>query len=928
MTDTNDQDRNKSTLSLSGRPKLELGKKAPAQPPAAPGTGTVRQSFSHGRQNTVAVEVKRKRTFEKGAVPGVADGGAAARRAAEGLQPARGPQKGGPALRGLSDAEREKRLAVLRSAAEEDARRKLTEAEERALAEQQAREEREAAEVAARAEAEARVAAERAAALEPLDEDTVRRREMEELRRIQDAEKAAATEAERKRKDAEDARKAEETRKADERNRGTARAGAGGAAGGGSGATAAAPSTTDTSARPGGAVVVRQPVDDEDDSPRRRGGGAGAKGAKAPAPPVKAPKGADKRRGGKMTVSQALSDDDGSGVRGRSMAAARRARERERLRLLGRQEQQKISRDVTIPDVITVQELANRMAERGADVIKTLMRMGVMATITQTIDADTAELVVTELGHRPNRVSEADVEIGVRGVEDRAEDLAPRPPVVTVMGHVDHGKTSLLDALRKTDVAAREAGGITQHIGAYQVQLAGGNKITFIDTPGHAAFTEMRARGANVTDVVVLVVAADDGVMPQTIEAIRHAKAAKVPIIVAINKCDLPSAKPDRVRNELLQYELVVENLGGEVLDVEVSAKTGKGLERLEEAVLLQAEILELKANAKRPAEGVIVEAKLDKGRGPVGTVLVQRGTIRLGDIVVAGGEWGKVRALVNDRGQAVAEAGPAAPVEVLGMNGVPLAGDELVVVETEARAREITEYRQRKKREAQAAQQARGSLEQMFSKIQAGMAKELPVVIKGDVQGSVEAIAGALEKIAGNSTEVKVRVLMSGVGAITESDVTLANASDGLIVGFNVRANPQAREMAKRDGVEIRYYSIIYNIIDDVRQMLTGLLAPTLREKFLGNAQIQEVFNITKVGKVAGCRVVEGIVKRGAKVRLLRDNVVIHEGTLKTLKRFKDEVREVREGFECGMAFENYDDIRQGDIIEAFEMEEVAREL
>ncbi|MFC7334893.1 translation initiation factor IF-2 [Rhodocista pekingensis] len=925
MTDTNDQNRDKKTLSLSGKGGT-LGLKKPAAAAAA-GAGaaasaadTVRQSFSHGRQKTVAVEVKqRKRTFEKAAVPGIADGGAAARRAAEGVT---GRQQGGRsgAPRGLSEAEREQRLRVLREAKAEEQRRALTEAEERALAEQVAAEAAAAAAAAAAAEAAAVVAAEAAAAAEPLDDETLRRREMEELRRIQDQEKALAAEAERKRLEEETRRKEEEARKAEDTRKRTD--------------TTARPGTA-TTARPGAeAPAVRTATglpgrkdDEEEEAPRRRGSSSGpGKGApKVPVPPVKA-KGGEKRRTGKLTVSQALVEDEGG--RGRSLAAARRARERERQRQFGRQETQKVTRDVTIPEVITVQELANRMAERGADVIKTLMKMGVMATITQTIDADTAELVVTELGHRPHRVSEADVELGVIGDQDRTEDLRPRPPVVTVMGHVDHGKTSLLDALRHTDVAGREAGGITQHIGAYQVQLPSGSKITFIDTPGHAAFTEMRARGATVTDVVVLVVAADDGVMPQTVEAIRHAKAAKVPIIVAINKCDLPQAKADRVRNELLQHDLVVEDMGGEVLDVEVSAKTGKGLDRLEEAILLQAEILELKANPERPAEGTIVEAKLDKGRGPVGTVLIRRGTLRVGDIVVAGSEWGRVRALVNDRGQAVDEAGPATPVEVLGLTGVPLAGDDLAVVGTEARAREITEYRQRKKREAQAAQQARGSLEQMFSKIQAGEAKELPVVIKGDVQGSVEAIAGALEKAAGDNSEVKVRVLFSGVGAITESDVTLANASDGLIIGFNVRANPQAREMAKRDGVEIRYYSIIYNIIDDVKQMLTGMLAPTLREKFLGNAQIQEVFNITKVGKVAGCRVVEGIVKRGAKVRLLRDNVVIHEGTLKTLKRFKDEVKEVREGFECGMAFENYDDIRAGDLIEAFEMEEVARAL
>ncbi|WP_449687060.1 translation initiation factor IF-2 [Aerophototrophica crusticola] len=861
----------------------------------------------------MAVEVKpAKRIINKAAVPGVADGGAAARAAAQGLRGQ--PGRGGLAGRQLSDAERDTRLRALALAEEERKRRALSEAEERELARLRAEQEAAEQEAAEAAAAEAAEAAAAEIAAQPMDEASVRQRELEELRRIQEAEKAAAAEAERRRKEAEDARKAEEARKADAA-----------APRRPAGATEDRGTTAPVAARPGVAPTGRAADDEDEDSPRRKAAGPGKAAPKAPAPAVKA-KGGDKRRGGKLTITQALSEDEGQ--RGRSLAAARRARERERLRQFGRQETQKVTRDVTIPEVITVGDLANRMAERGADVIKTLMRMGVMATITQTIDADTAELVVQELGHRPIRVSEADVEIGVGGGQDRAEDMVPRAPVVTVMGHVDHGKTSLLDALRKTDVASREAGGITQHIGAYQVQLESGSRITFIDTPGHAAFTEMRARGANVTDVVILVVAADDGVMPQTAEAIKHAKAAKVPIIVAINKCDLPAAKPDRVRNELLQHDLVVEALGGDVLDVEVSAKTGLNLDRLEESIILQAEILELKANPGRTAEGVVVEAKLDKGRGPVATVLVKRGTLKVGDIVVAGSEWGRVRALVNDRGATVPQAEPATPVEVLGLNGVPLAGEDMVVVETEAKAREVTEYRQRKKREAEAAKQGRGSLEQMFKQIQAGEAKELPIVIKGDVQGSVEAIAGALEKLTAENTEVKVRVLMSGVGAITESDITLANASKGLVVGFNVRANPQARDMAKRDAVEIRYYSIIYDIIDDVKQMLTGMLAPSLREKFLGNAQILQVFNITKVGKVAGCRVTEGIVKRGAKVRLLRDNVVIHEGTLKTLKRVKDEVKEVREGFECGMAFENYEDIREGDVIEAFEMEEVARVL
>jgi translation initiation factor IF-2 len=570
--------------------------------------------------------------------------------------------------------------------------------------------------------------------------------------------------------------------------------------------------------------------------------------------------------------------------------------------------------------------LSNRMAERGADVIKALMRMGVMATINQVIDADTAELVVGEFGHRVRRVSEADVEVGLRGEEDAEAMLEPRAPVVTVMGHVDHGKTSLLDALRETDVAAEEAGGITQHIGAYQVTLRSGKHITFIDTPGHQAFTAMRARGANVTDIVVLVVAADDGIMEQTVEAIRHAKAAHAPIIVAINKIDKPEARPERVRQELLQHDIVVEQMGGDILDVEVSALKRTNLDRLEEAILLQAELLDLKANPNRLAEGVVLEAKLERGRGPVATVLIQRGTLRVGDIFVAGSEWGRVRALVDDRGQSRTGAAPSTPIEVLGLNGIPLAGDDFVVAENEGRARDIADFRQRRRREAAAAVGGRGTLEQMFSQIAAGATKELSVVVKSDVQGSLEAITGSLDKIS--TSEVSIRVLHSAVGGITESDVILAKASGAVIVGFNVRANPQARDLARRDGVEIRYYSIIYNLIDDMRGALSGLLAPTLRERLLGNASVREVFNITRVGKVSGCLVTEGLVRRGAKVRLLRDNVVIHEGSLKTLKRFKDEVREVREGYECGMAFENYQDIQTGDVIECFEIEEVARTL
>ena len=606
----------------------------------------------------------------------------------------------------------------------------------------------------------------------------------------------------------------------------------------------------------------------------------------------------------------------------RSLASVRRARERERLKQL-QKGAEKVVREVIVPETLTVQELANRMAERGGDVVKALMRMGVMATINQSIDADTAELVVTEFGHTTKRVSDADVLLGLGGIADIDDQMLSRPPVVTVMGHVDHGKTSLLDALRETDVVSGEAGGITQHIGAYQVTMRSGGKITFIDTPGHEAFTAMRARGAKVTDIVVLVVAADDGIMPQTVEAIRHAKAAGVPIIVAINKIDKPDANPDRVRQEMLQHELVTEELGGDVLAIEVSAKKRINLEKLEEAILLQAEILDLKANPGRAAAGTVVEARMEKGRGPVATVLVQRGTLKMGDVFVAGAEWGRVRALHDDKGNRIEEAGPSSPVEVLGLDGVPAAGDDFVSVEDEGRAREIAGYRQRQGREARAKLAQRGTLEQMFSAIQAGEAKELPILVKGDVQGSVEAITSTVAKI-GND-DVKVRVLHAAVGAINESDVTLAKASGGIIIGFNVRANPQARDMARRDGVDIRYYSIIYDVTDDLKTMLSGMLAPTLKENFLGYATIREVFNITKTGKVAGCMITEGIVKRGAKVRLLRDNVVIHTGDLGQLKRFKDDVREVREGYECGMSFTNYEDIRVNDQIECFEMEEVA---
>ncbi|HEX4826887.1 MAG TPA: translation initiation factor IF-2, partial [Xanthobacteraceae bacterium] len=627
---------------------------------------------------------------------------------------------------------------------------------------------------------------------------------------------------------------------------------------------------------------------------------------------------------GRLTLVTALSADE---ERERSVAAFRRRVQR----LKGHtadEPKEKLVREVTIPETITIQELANRMAERSVDVIKLLMKQGHMAQINDVIDADTAQLLAEELGHTVKRVAESDVEEGLFDVADDPASLIPRPAVVTVMGHVDHGKTSLLDAIRSTEVAAGEAGGITQHIGAYQVTAPSGNKITFIDTPGHAAFTAMRARGAKVTDIVVLVVAADDGVMPQTVEAINHAKAAKVPMIVAINKIDRPDAKPERVRTELLQHEVQVESLGGEVLDVEVSATKKLNIDRLLETIGLQSEILDLKANPNRPAEGTVIEAKLDRGRGPVATVLVQRGTLRVGDLVVAGADWGRVRALVSDTGAPVETAGPSTPVEVLGFNGTPEAGDRLAVVQTEARAREVTAYRARQRRDKMAARATgmRGSLEQMMSQLKAAGRKDLALIVKADVQGSLEAVIGAIEKLA--TDEVGARVIHSGVGGITESDVTLAEASGVPILGFNVRAHKEAREAAERAGIEIRYYNIIYDLVDDVKKAMSGLLAPTVRETMLGNATILEIFKVSKVGNVAGCRVTDGVVERGANVRLIRDSVVVHEGKLSQLKRFKDDAREVVAGQECGMAFENYQDMKVGDIIECYRVETVQRSL
>jgi translation initiation factor IF-2 len=650
----------------------------------------------------------------------------------------------------------------------------------------------------------------------------------------------------------------------------------------------------------------------------------------APLPVVKPakPKGEPQRRPGRLTLDMVERMTEGDDEKVRSIAALRRAREREKQRrATGGGDQPRVTRDVVIPEAISVQDLAQRMATRVGEIIKYLMRQGTIATMNTMLDADTAELIATDFGHQVKRVSESDVEEGLTGGEDAAEDLLPRPPVVTVMGHVDHGKTSLLDSLRKTDVAAGEAGGITQHIGAYQVRLANGQRVTFLDTPGHAAFSGMRARGAQVTDIVVLVVAADDGVMPQTIEAISHAKAAGVPIIVAVNKVDKPDANPQRVINELLQHEIITEANGGDVQAVNVSATKRIGLEELVDAILVQAEVLELQANPSRPAEASVIEAKLDRGRGAVATVLVQRGTLKRGDIVVAGSVWGRVRALVNERGQQLGEVGPSEPAEIMGLEGVPDPGDHLVVVENEGRAREVAEFRQRRRREKSAAPAQRASFEQLLAKAQDKSTSELPVVVKSDVQGSAEAISAALEKLG--TDEIRARVLQATVGAINEADVTLAKASNAPIVGFNVRASKEARELAEREGVEIRYYAIIYDVIDDIKGVMSGMLAPLQRETFLGNARVLDTFQIARIGKVAGCLITEGKMQRGARIRLLRDNVVIHEGgKLNTLKRFKDDVNEVQTGQECGMSFENYQDIKTGDVVECYLLETVQRTL
>ncbi|RMC34335.1 translation initiation factor IF-2 [Paracoccus alkanivorans] len=839
-------------------------------------SGQVKQSFSHGRTKSVVVETKRKRVVVP--KPGAAQSGAGDMSKSAGLAKRGGDPSKRPA--GITEAEMERRLKALAAA-------KAREAEETAAREAEEKA-REAERERRRAEAEAKAREERER------EEALKAKAEEEARKAREAEEMAKRKDEPKK---EERAKPAATPPAPPAPQDQAAIEAAAARAETKGVTAAGPRKSDR--------------DRPDRVAERDSRGKSVRD--------------DNRRSGKLSLKQAL---DGEGGRQRSLAAMKRKQERARQKAMGQQQRaEKQSREVQLPEAIVVQELANRMAERAADVVKSLMKMGMMVSMNQSIDADTAELVIEEFGHKAVRVSDADVEQVIDTIQDKPEDLHPRPPIITIMGHVDHGKTSLLDAIRHANVVSGEAGGITQHIGAYQVKAESGAVLTFLDTPGHAAFTSMRARGAHVTDIVVLVVAADDAVMPQTIEAINHAKAAKVPMIVAINKVDKPEADPDKVRTSLLHQEVIVEKLSGDVQDVEVSAKTGQGLDELLEAIALQAEILELKANPDRAAQGAVIEAQLDVGRGPVATVLVQNGTLRRGDIFVVGEQWGKVRALINDKGDRIEEAGPSVPVEVLGLNGTPEAGDVLNVVETEAQAREIADYRTQQAKDKRAAAGAATTLEQLMAKAKADESvAELPVVVKADVQGSAEAIVQALEKL-GND-EVRVRVIHYGVGAITESDITLAEASKTPVIGFNVRANAPARNSANQKGVEIRYYSVIYDLVDDIKAAASGLLSAEVRENFIGYAEIREVFKVTGVGKVAGCLVTEGIARRSAGVRLLRDNVVIHEGTLKTLKRFKDEVKEVQSGQECGMAFENYDDIRQGDVIEIFEREEVERSL
>ncbi len=913
------QDGAKKPLTLTRPGRLELKKTVES--------GVVKQSFSHGRSKTVAVEVKKKRTFRRGESGRMAE---VKEEAAQSAEDAFVEKKGaaGPVL---SQAEREARLRALKQADTAHAvgeRQPPAGGTMEADAAPDAMPDIAADAAAAEAMPEAEAAAPAAETVDPGDapQPDLAMAEPEGAPAAEAGPEAGAApepgvvQPEDEQPDPADEEKMRRYAEARARTDDLARQLASQELGVGftpSSRVAPKPVARPAPSAPDRPAGTAEPGREEDRDERRR--------RAEPKRPAAGKRGEPRRRTGRLTITQALEIGDAGMERKRSEAAARRRREKERQRALkGPIEHRKQSREVVVPETITVQELANRMAEKGADLVKALMKMGVMATMTQSIDADTAELIVEEFGHRIRRVSEADVEIGLEGAPDEEETLQPRPPVVTIMGHVDHGKTSLLDALRETDIAGREAGGITQHIGAYQVALAGGSRISFIDTPGHAAFTEMRSRGATVTDIVILVVAADDGVQPQTVEAIAHARAASVPIVVAVNKIDARGADPNRVMTELLQHDIQVEPLGGDVLCVEVSATEKTNLDKLEEAILLQAELMDLRANPDREAQGVVVEARLERGRGAVATVLIQRGTLKIADILVVGQEWGKVRALVDDRGGTVRSAGPSAPVEVLGLNGTPAAGDGFLVVNDEARAREISEYRQRVARKD--AGVPRSSIEQMFSRIKAGQAEELPLLIKTDVQGSAEAISGMLEKLS--TDEVKVRILHVGVGAISESDVTLASASGAMIVAFNVRANSQARDLAARDGIDIRYYSIVYEINDDIRAMLSGMLAPEIRESFLGYADILEVFRVSKVGNVAGCRVSEGVVRRGSGVRLLRDGVVIHEGRLATLKRFKDEVREVHGGMECGMSFDRYQDIRVGDRIECFEVEEVERTL
>ena len=886
MTDNEDD----KTINVAGKKTLSLK-------PSGVQQGTVRQDMGRGRTKAVVVETRTKRHFSRpGEERQASTPVAPVQRQPEPQQTRPAPQPSRPVHQQPSrPVEQNRPRGVVLNQLSPDE----VEARRRALAEAQIRD---AAEARQRAEDEARRKV----------EDEARRVAEEEARLVREKEEAERRAAEA----AAPAPVVEEVVAQPVARSAPAAAEARPQPG-----RTPAPASTPVAGR------GRHEAEDEGDK-RPRGGAPVNRGAVKRPEPAKAParpKADDGRRQGKLTLTTASSDEDGA-QRGRSLSAMRRRQEKFK-RSMMQETREKVMREVILPETITIQELSQRMSERAVDVIKYLMKEGQMMKPGDLIDADLAEIIAGEFGHTVKRVSESDVEEGIFNVSDDAGDLESRPPIVTIMGHVDHGKTSLLDAIRHANVVAGEAGGITQHIGAYQVEH-NGHKITFIDTPGHAAFTAMRARGAQATDIAILVVAADDSVMPQTIESINHAKAAGVPIIVAINKIDKHEADPQKVRNQLLQHEVFVESMGGETLDVEVSAKNRLNLDKLLEAVLLQAEILDLKANPNRTAEGVVVEAQLDRGRGAVATVLVQTGTLRPGQIVVAGDQWGRVRALVNDKGEHVKEAGPSMPVEVLGLSGTPAAGDKFAVVENEARAREISEYRQRLAREKQVARQAgsRGSLEQMMSQLQNTGLKEFPLLIKGDVQGSIEAIAGALEKLG--TDEVRARIVHSGAGGITESDISLAEASNAAIIGFNVRANAQARTAAERAGLEIRYYNIIYDLVDDVKAAMSGLLSPERRETFLGNAEILEVFNITKVGKVAGCRVIEGKVERGAGVRLVRDNVVIHEGKLKTLKRFKDEVAEVPMGQECGMAFENYEDIRAGDTIECFRVEHITRTL